>query len=205
MSSLPVSKRKENTRELNIKILIVCEGERTEPNYFHGFRLPGKNIVIVGSGMNTDSLVNYAIRLKIKEFFSETWCVFDHDSFPQTNIANAFDLMRIKSINAAYSNEAFELWYLLHFCYLDARISRHDYCDRLSDHLGIKYQKNQKDIYSILLAKQNVALRNARRLYDLMTEDGVLIQNASPITTVFKLVDRLNELVQERNKTLEAS
>lgn len=40
------SPRKVNTRELKQRFLIVCEGERTEPNYFKSFRVP-KNVVSI--------------------------------------------------------------------------------------------------------------------------------------------------------------
>lgn len=30
--------------------LIVCEGERTEPNYFKSFRITSANVIVVGTG-----------------------------------------------------------------------------------------------------------------------------------------------------------
>jgi len=45
-------------------ILIVCEGENTEPSYFSRFRLSSARIYPVGEGYNTVSLVNRAIDLK---------------------------------------------------------------------------------------------------------------------------------------------
>src|SRR5665648_1074068 len=43
-------------------ILIVCEGEKTEPYYFKGFRLT--NVTVIGTGFNTQSLVERAYDLK---------------------------------------------------------------------------------------------------------------------------------------------
>lgn len=57
--------RKENTKPIKKKVLIVCEGARTEPNYFKSFRVY-KDCHIVGSGSNTLSVVKEAIRLKKK-------------------------------------------------------------------------------------------------------------------------------------------
>lgn len=205
MSRIPLSKRKESTRPVNKTMLIVCEGERTEPNYFNAFRLPGSMIEIVGSGKNTESLVNHTIKLKTKNSYDEVWCVFDRDSFSQQQVNNAFQLMRANSFNHAYTNEAFELWYLLHFCYLDARISRTDYCDRLSKHLGVDYKKNDPKIYEVLKPFQDNAIRNATRLYNQMTSGGAFIQNSAPITTVHELVVHLNDLVATRNIQLENS
>ena len=80
--------RLENKRNLR-RFLIVCEGVKTEPNYFKKF--PEKpevfdRIDIYGTGYNTISLVNEAIRLKTeaqkkREPYIEVWCVFDKDDF----------------------------------------------------------------------------------------------------------------------------
>jgi hypothetical protein len=82
--------------------------------------------------MNTDSLVANAVE-KVEEAakkgqrYSEVWCVFDRDSFPLENYARAFQLAESNKIKLAWANEAFELWYLLHYCYLDAPVGRADY------------------------------------------------------------------------------
>lgn len=44
------------------EILIVCEGENTEPSYFKKFRLVTATVETVGEGRNTVSLVNRAKR-----------------------------------------------------------------------------------------------------------------------------------------------
>ena len=38
------TKRSVGTRETVQRFLVVCEGEKTEPNYFRSFRVP-KNVV----------------------------------------------------------------------------------------------------------------------------------------------------------------
>jgi hypothetical protein len=58
------SQRKVETRELIERFLIVCEGEKTEPNYFKSFRVPKDVIDIYGLGANTISLVKEAIKLR---------------------------------------------------------------------------------------------------------------------------------------------
>ncbi len=54
------------------------------------------------------------------------WCVFDKDSFSDDNFNQAKKLAENNNIRPAYSNEAFELWYLLHFGYHQAATSRND-------------------------------------------------------------------------------
>jgi len=82
-------KRHEKLRYIR-RLLIVCEGEKTEPNYFKKFPVDKEimEIYIEGEGYNTDSLVEKAIELKDqaikkKEPYNEVWCVFDRDNFPK--------------------------------------------------------------------------------------------------------------------------
>jgi hypothetical protein len=108
--------RKIDTKEVRQRFLIVCEGEKTEPNYFRNFRVPGKVYCDVrGFGYNTVSLVRKTIELREQDEYDQVWCVFDRDSFPAQDFNNAIALADRNSIRVAYSNEAFELWYLLHF------------------------------------------------------------------------------------------
>jgi hypothetical protein len=103
-------------------ILIVCEEEKTEPNYFKAFKVTSANVVVIGLGTNTVKLVSSTIALKElalkKEItYDQVWCVFDRDSFSKTDFNNALLLALQNGIEVAYSNEAFEVWYLLHFSY----------------------------------------------------------------------------------------
>jgi RloB-like protein len=61
------SPRKVNTREIRQRFLIVCEGEKTEPNYFKRFRVPKLVIDIEGLGKNPSNLVQSARSLKDQE------------------------------------------------------------------------------------------------------------------------------------------
>jgi hypothetical protein len=188
--------RLENTRKLR-RFLIVCEGEKTEPNYFRKF--PDKpevydHIDIHGTGYNTVSLVKEAIRLqfeaqKRKEPYIEVWCVFDKDDFPTEQFMNAIMLARKNQIKCAYSIEAFELWYMLHFNFYDAALSRNQYKEKLTEALGKPYQKNDEGMYQALQKRQEIAVQNARRLYTRQYDRPLGEQN--PITTVFRLVERL--------------
>ena len=53
---------KTDTKEQLPIILIVCEGERTEPNYFDQFEVTNITIDPRGIGDNTVRLVEYAIK-----------------------------------------------------------------------------------------------------------------------------------------------
>ena len=48
------------------RILIVCEGEKTEPNYFEAFRVTSAVVKVIGLGQNTKRLVISAINLSTR-------------------------------------------------------------------------------------------------------------------------------------------
>jgi hypothetical protein len=138
--------------------------------------------------------VNEAIRLKLeaqkrREPYIEVWCVFDKDDFPVEQFINAIMLAGKNQIKCAYSIEAFELWYMLHYNFYDTALSRSLYKEKLSELLGKTYLKNDEGMYQILQKRKSTALQNARRLYTLQHNRSFTEQN--PITTVFKLVERL--------------
>jgi hypothetical protein len=190
----PYSARLVDTREPRERFLIVCEGAKTEPNYFRAFRVPKQVTEVIGIGDNTVHIVEEAIRRKSINDFDQVWCVFDRDSFPAEHFNRALDLASANNIEVAYSNEAFELWYLLHFNYCDAAISRGDYTDILTRELGHKYEKNARSMYDELLSKQPAALRNADRLLNSYSPATPASDN--PSTSVHKLVIELNRFIQ---------
>lgn len=178
-------------------ILIVCEGRKTEPNYFKRFRVTSATIKVVGTGSNTLSVVEHALslqeKLRIEGFeFDQLWCVFDCDSFSE-RFDKAINEAERLGFRVAYSNEAFELWYLLHFHYIDAGLSRDGCVRKLRGLLSDGYEKNRDDLYDCLLDQQPTAIRNARRLLRTYSDEPPSQRN--PCTTVFLLVEELNRFL----------
>ncbi len=185
-------KRKVGGREQNVAFFIVCEGEKTEPNYFEGFNLPSRRILRpLGAGKNTASLVDWAIKQKhlAGEGYEHYWCVFDRDSFPAQNFNNALQKSEIAGFKVAYTNEAFELWYLLHFDFYTSASSRKDYALKLTERLGRKYEKNDPSMYQSLRERTQTAIRNARRL--LESYNPHIPERDNPCTPVHLLVELL--------------
>ena len=155
--------------------------------------------------MNTRSLIEETeiqveIQIdKFKEKYGEepqetiVWCVFDKDSFSDEDFGNAINKAKAKGYKVAYSNEAFELWYLLHFHYYDMALGRDDYIVKLTEHLKRKYRKNDLFMYETLLSKQEEAIKNAKNL--LSKYIPVNPSNDNPSTTVFELVEYLNQFI----------
>jgi len=212
--------RQESRRQINYKpkrqrYLIVCEGEKTEPNYFESLKLAlPKGVLevvdfrIIGEGFNTESLVQQAIALR-KKWESETgrqidklWVVFDKDSFLPDAFNNAIQLCEhAPQTNAAWSNEAFEIWYLLHFEFYDTGISRDSYKQRIQANcrnrglLDFAYTKNRKDMYNLLgkYGNQDLAIKRAKAL-DATYKGAKDYASQNPSTTVYKLVMELFNL-----------
>ncbi|MBF0275208.1 MAG: RloB domain-containing protein [Nitrospinae bacterium] len=180
------------------RFLVVCEGKRTEPEYFSAFPLNSQllKVKVHGTGRNTLSLVEETLKLKkvaemSGEGFDQVWCVFDNDSFTKQKVNSAFELARQNKVEVAFSHEAFELWYLLHFDYFDMALSRSQYKKMLTERLGFPYKKNDEGMYEVLLDRQKVAIKNSIRL--LETHHGKLPCDRTPSTTVHKLVIELNK------------
>ena len=183
------------------RVLIVCEGAKTEPGYFREFRIHPqvRQLDIRGEGMNTEALVKESEKIDRKDGpFDEVWCVFDRDSFPPDNYDNAiYKIESKKKYHVAYSNEAFELWFVLHFEFLDAAISRAQYIDKLTSLLGRKYQKNDREVYRLL--RQNGETQAIQRAEQLLNRYAPEIPNSQrcPCTTVHLLVERLRKWEKE--------
>lgn len=190
------SPRNVDTKEVRQRFLIVCEGEKTEPNYFRSFRVPKDvaEIDIKGVGENPSKLVDSAKDLKEQEEYDQVWCVFDRDSWTPEDFNNAIKNAENQGFKVAYSNEAFELWYVLHFEFLNTGIPRSDYLQKLSRLLNQKYQKNSEKIYDELFDRQPTAIRNAINL--LNQYENHIPARDNPSTTVHLLVQELNKFIK---------
>lgn len=214
-------KRLQNVRNKIAYFLIVCEGEKTEPNYFKSFK--NKNVTsyvcemdIHGEGRNTLGLVKECIKIRENEVakgknYDRVWVVFDRDSFKPEHFDNAIKRAKANDIKCAWSNEAFELWYLLHFDSIEHGMRRDEYKTALERRIrkavpDFVYQKNNPNMYDILekFGNQKLAIKRAKKLEDLF--DDLKYHNHNPRTTVYALVEELNgdsdKLIKEleRNK-----
>jgi hypothetical protein len=200
--------RPVNVRQRIPRFLIVCEGEKTELNYFKGFRVPTHprvDAVVKGTGYNTESLVRYAMEIKEEwEFKKEleikddgtgdqVWCVFDRDEFPARTFNAALQLAEAQDIKVAYSNQSFEFWYVLHYQDLTRWTHRDEYKPMLSKLIGREYKKNDTTMYEELQDKQQTAIRHAKKL--LLRYDPPNPERDNPSTTVHKLVEELNRFL----------
>jgi hypothetical protein len=173
-----------------------------------------------GGGINTIQVVDEAIRLKEKALlegkpYDRVWAVFDKDSFTDAKFNAAILKANGNDIECAWSNEAFELWYLLHFHNRVTPMPRTDYKDAISRAVNgsplyvnkrrYVYRKNDSENYSIMnkYGSQEHAIRYARAI-----EKNYLDQSFSkhnPCTKVHRIVlqlmgedEVLNEEIKEK-------
>lgn len=202
-----------------IRYIIYCEGERTEPNYFKDVKrviedpanprsaIYRERIVIEeprGKGMNTESLVQAAID-EVKEAKlqnTQVWIVYDKDDFSDESFNACVEKAKKAKDNAsnveyklAWSNQSFELWYVLHFCYLDAAIHRSDYIKTLTEvfrERGIAkcYKKNMSGTFSLMCLHGDpyLAVKSARRLRKMFREEKRTPAKSCPCTKVDELL-----------------
>lgn len=193
--------RRQGIRIVKQSFLIVCEGVRTEPEYFKSFRITTATVKAVGQAMNTVSLVNKAISIrdaeeKKKRSYDQCWVVFDKDDFPAKDFNQAIQLARKNGFHVAYSNQAFEYWFLLHFNLYKGSLHRNNYAGMLSKLIGMPYSKNEgfgAVMYNRLVTLQQQAIKNAKTVLAEISKGNPAMEESS--TTVHLLVEELNKYI----------
>lgn len=191
--------RRQGVRKIKQSFLIVCEGEKTEPDYFKAFRMTAATIKTVGQAMNTMTLVSKAICIresdqKKKKVYDQCWVVFDKDDFPAKDFNQAIQFAEKNGFRVAYSNQAFEYWFLLHYNLYTGAIHRSQYKDMLTRLTGMPYSKIDgygAVMYNLLLSRQQKAISNAETVLAEISHGNPAGEESS--TTVHKLVQELNK------------
>lgn len=141
--------RRSPHRQIRSKVVIACEGKKTEPLYFDAIRshlrVSAKDIVIVDH-KGTDPLT--IVQSAVDEVEGQkpwlkgdtAWAVFDGDEHRQNAAQKqrwdqALSLAAARHIKVVISNPCFELWYLLHFQAQSANIHRDATLSALKTHI----------------------------------------------------------------------
>jgi len=208
-------KRRKPLRAPFDRILIVCEGSKTEPNYFNEMtqqlRL-STNVLITGDcGSDPRSVVRAAIdQFNSDRSLDYVYCVFDRDAHVGYDeaLVQVHDkrLRRVISgksagnakFSAVPSVPCFEYWVLLHFEFTTAHMARFsDVLPRLKVHSPLSsYDKGQGGLYAILESKQTTALEHAKRADHAAASVGT----DNPTTKLPMLVEHLLRLSKQMNK-----
>ena len=199
--------RKVSQRKVRRRILILCEGAKTEPIYFGGIKsdktlenqLTGLRIEIFDTKYNTAlELVKEAAELKraaLKEFnpYDSVWIVVDLDGYAKH--PEAFRLAKRNKIRMAFSSISFEYWFLLHFGKFNIEFERsRDLENYLREKEYYRMYKKSHNHYEKLRDKTYRAIKNAKWLREEIgfnPERGHVPYNFNPFTNVDELVEYL--------------
>jgi hypothetical protein len=195
--------RKAPSREARDEVLVVCGGQ-TERIYFDEFTKvfrPSLGNVSVITAIEPESpmrIVNYAIkaRQRKKDNYNTVWCIFDKDTFDEFD--KAIDYVKKNNVRVAFSNQAFEVWFINHFRLLESAMHRNKYKKELSKWLSFTYDKGKDSILKVckvLLAEEKVktAIYNSRIGYERHQVNAVSSEPSAfeSSTTVYWLTEEL--------------
>lgn len=166
--------RQKPTRRLK-RFLIVCEDEKSGHDYLRSFPYDSDKFEFVTEGGcgNTLSVLERGLELreqakKKKTPFAKVFCVIDRDDHPKERYQQCFDVAyKYNDVEVIWINEAFELWYVLHFEYLNVATHRHDLAKKCGRLMGRKYNKSDTSVYAKLEDKIETAKINAEKLEKL--------------------------------------
>lgn len=200
--------RKQPTIKPLKRLLIVCEGSKTEPNYFKAMRrdlgLGSADVRICGEECGTDPVS--VVKFALQEFaedpgFDEIYCVFDKEGTQERKVkydqaCQIIDGKKLKngrSIKAIKSVPCFEYWYLLHYKFTTSpftaegkKSSGDMVVESLKRELPI-YEKSTVDMYEMLKARTGIARDNAVRSLKIAENSGT----DNPTTNAHILYDAL--------------
>lgn len=204
LKKMNVSEYKIETVAPNKTILIVCDGQ-TEELYFKSFLVSTLTVKLFSLGQSKIQLVQNTEKIQQIEQCDEVWCVFDMDiKLDVANCVADFDnsIAKAKDLgyHVAYSNDAFELWFYLHYQYTDNENHRSFYYNQLSKLWDVSYERvgkkwkfcteNYKRLQNDPRADQNLAIQRAERLF--AAKHDLKYHEQNPVTTVYELVKVLN-------------
>lgn len=202
--------RKAPKREPYEKVLIVCEGKKTEPSYLRDaayyFQIHTANILITGdSGAAPVSVVDFAIaKFEKTPDYDRVYCVFDRDQHPSFNLAcqkiqrTTLEKKEGKKrlgkahFEAITSDPCFEYWLLLHYTYTTKPL---DNFAAVSTELKkipemVNYQKGQLELFD--LTRQH--LKKASERAERANEDAKKNNTTNPTTKFYELMEYLGNI-----------
>lgn len=205
-------------------ILILTEGEVTEPVYFQALKaklaLPTVEIEVQPKGKGDPArLAEAALEERLKRRksarqgrlsyaqaadFDEMWVVFDSDvPLEHGRFHSGVEFAESKGVKCAHTTPCFEYWLLLHLIYTTAPMEKfEDVKPRLSKAMAIKYDKCSKDSAKHLpplVDKLNTAIELAERVRKSHESAGTAFP-ANPSTEVDQLVLAIQAAASPANK-----
>ena len=197
--------RRPASREAGLRLLIVCEGSKTEPYYFELIgqfaRTRNLHSKIYGKECGTDplSVAEYLEeRLVDDSGYDFAFCVIDRDSHNASKLSHAKALVRAldqkhenTQVRLIISDPSIEYWFILHFEYTRAGFvasggrSRADCAGaHLRTHIT-DYTKTSKSDISACIKLTKTAINNSRK----SLQDAVVTNEFNPSTTMHEFFE----------------
>jgi len=229
-----LAKREADTKPL---FIIFCEDEVSEPYYFESFRSENIEINAIGGqkqGMqNVFKAIEYCEKNgllegegdkeKLIESNIKIWCAFDRDegTISSVDFREAIRTAERRGFGAAWSNDNFELWILLHFQDIDPDLPKNkerktyykclteifknlpeqnEFMSKKTSHQKFTYKKSFKwkpNFIQFVLPflkekkRRNLALQHAKTLEAFHATPNKPNHEKAPCTTVHHLVEEL--------------
>lgn len=197
--------RKAGTRKPFERVLVVCEGEKSEPSYFNeiktAYRIPTL-VTVCTAQKRTEpmQIIETALQtIKADPDFEWVYVVFDRDNHQtyQEALAKAQELdgkhrTRWKKpvrFIAIPSVPCFEFWLLLHYIYRDTRLTTAQALEALAMYLP-NYTKGMAGLFQITQGKLTQAQTHAAKLREQFKPDN----GVDPYTAVDELIAGLTQI-----------
>ena len=208
-------------RKLYSRVLIVCEGMKTEPLYLSDLRdelkAPTINCEVVGEGRDPSAVVKRAVEHAESPDgdYDYVFCVFDRDK--HEHYADACERCRNVEVKrrggtatklvAITTNPSFEYWLLLH---LDPTTKPYrqagnrtsgdqafaDFSKAYLKETGVRYAKGTKGVYGALKPKLEAAIKFA----DRENREGI----SNPHSLVGALITILRNIAAGKDPDIKA-
>jgi len=194
-------KERKTGRLIRKRIFLICEGAKTEPNYFKSLindcNFVGKpiEIIVVNTLKNTPKELVFEVFNRKELGIDETWVVFDRDGY--TKHKETFALAEELKVNIAFSSISFEIWILLHFTYIKSMFKEsNQIIEFMKRRKFISFRKNDPNIYYKIKHLTEKAIKNAVKLRDAQfsKHPSKKFYEFNPITNVDILVKNILNL-----------
>ena len=200
-------KRRESFKEPRKSILIVCEGEKTEPIYFNALkerlRLIMVDVDIVGEGAAPITVVDHVIELReerkriarrslTKTAYEVMYCVIDVEvPVPHESLARAIDKAKRNKLEVILSNPCFEYWYILHFRKTSAPFNRSQDAKAALRREHPAYNESDTTIFNVVYPKTSDAIKYSKEVLKEQHNNSEDLSDCNPSTHVHKIVEYL--------------
>jgi len=201
-------RRRGAFRQPRACVLIVCEGGKSEPNYFislcRKLRIAVK-VEVIGRevGSAAKSVVDGARKRKAERKrqargssslveYDTVWCVMDVEVPQQETLDDAIVTARDDGLKAILSNPSFEYWYLLHYRKTSRMMTQAEATQALKAEYPL-YEKGNSESFKEFEPRTDQGIANAKAvLKESHCDEDLREFNSS--THVHRLVEYLRSI-----------